>query len=83
MDEFVLKRSKKVFKLLLHEGLDTGITIKEEYNSMNPEEKTSGKFYCNFNVHKAHAYEEASHVRPIGSGLGSITEGIATLWKTI
>ena len=63
---------------MLQEGLDSGIITKEEFNSLNPEEKNPANLYCNFQVHKAHAYKEAPPVKPIVSGTGSITEGVTT-----
>ena len=45
---------------------------------MKAEDKTPGRFYCNFKVHKNHIENEAPPVRPITSGSGSLTEGIAT-----
>ena len=45
---------------------------------MCPNDKNPGKFYCNFKVHKEHVHGEAPPPRPITSGSGSITEGIAT-----
>ena len=41
---------------------------------MDPSDKNPSKFYCNMKIHKAH--EDIPPVRPIVSGLGSITENI-------
>ena len=45
---------------------------------MCADEKSPGRFYCNFKVHKKHEHKKAPPVRPITSGSGSLTEGIAT-----
>ena len=45
---------------------------------MCPDEKNPGRFYCNFKIHKKHEKNQAPPPRPITSGAGSITEGIAT-----
>ena len=45
---------------------------------MSVEEKGPGRFYCNFKVHKKHEHMKPPPVRPITSGSGSLTEGIAT-----
>ena len=54
------------------------ILTKSEAESMNPEEKEAGRFYCNFKVHKPHIPMTTPPVRPIISQSGSICEGIAT-----
>ena len=41
--------------------------------------KQSGRFYCNFKVHKPHEPNTRPPERPIISGSGSITEGIGTV----
>ena len=45
---------------------------------MCPDDKSPGRFYCNFKIHKNHSENKAPPPRPITSGAGSITEGIAT-----
>ena len=45
---------------------------------MSVENKGPGRFYSNFKVHKKHEHKETPPVRPITSGSGSLTEGIAT-----
>ena len=45
---------------------------------MCADDKNPGRFYCNCKVQKQHSHKEAPSVRPIISGSGSITEGIAT-----
>ena len=45
---------------------------------MNPEGKDVGRFYCNFKVHKPHAYKETPPARPITSQSGTMTENIGT-----
>ena len=45
---------------------------------MVADDKDPGRFYCTFKVHKPHEHGKAPPERPIISGSGSITEGIAT-----
>ena len=44
---------------------------------MNPQDKSSGRFYQTFKVHKPHEPNKAPPGRPITSGSGSITENIS------
>ena len=78
VEDFEIEGTKVIIRNTLKEGLDRKILSREEYNAMNPDDKTPGRFYCNFKVHKKHEHKEAPPVRPIVNGSGSITEGIAT-----
>ena len=77
VDEFAVERAKIVINNTLKEGLDFNRISKREYDAMIAEEKSSGRFYSNLKVHKAHAHKKTPPVRPIVSGSGSMTEGIA------
>ena len=78
VDEFEPERAKAKIGVALKEGLENKYISEEEFKAMCPDEKTPGKFYCNFIVHKEHTHGEAPPPRPITSGCGSITEGIST-----
>ena len=58
--------------------LNNNAITRQEFNAMCADDKNPGRFYANFKVHKAHTHMKAPPVRPILSGSGSITEGIAT-----
>ncbi len=73
VDDLAVDRAKHKIKQVLEEGLEQGIISKNEFDAMIADEKMPGRFYCNFKVHKPEI-----PVRPILSGSGSITEGIAT-----
>lgn len=47
---------------------------KDEFEAMDPSNKTPSTFYCTFKVHKPHEEGVAPPERPIISGSGSITE---------
>ena len=72
-----LTQLKEKIIQLIEEGLDNEYISKEEIDAMNPSEKTPGKFYQLFKVHKAHEVGKAPPERPIISGSGSITENIS------
>ena len=78
VDNFEVERSKKKIRNVLLYMLENKILSNLEFNAMCADDKNPGRFYCNFKVHKKHAHKEAPPVRPIISGSGSITEGIAT-----
>ena len=79
VDDFSVERAKVNITNILKEGLENNFINKQEYDSMIPEDKNPGKFYSNLKVHKPHTYMKAPPpVRPINSGSGSLTEGIAT-----
>ena len=56
-DEFALERAKKHIKDTLKEAFEENVITKEEYKDMDPDEKNSTKFYCNFKVHKKHNHK--------------------------
>ena len=68
-------------KAKIIEGLEKEIISKTEYEEMNPDETGPGRFYCNFEVHKPHAYKKAPPVRPITSQSGSMCENISTFME--
>ena len=72
-----IDKAKHRIKAVLNEALEAKIISKEEFEFMDPSEKSVAKFYCNFKVHKEHLEGEAPPVRPIVSGKNSMTEGIA------
>ena len=78
MDELEVARAKKKINNDLDKGLEDKIITKKEYDAMIANDKNPGKFYANFKVHKPHKHKETPPVRPINSGSGSMTEGIAT-----
>jgi hypothetical protein len=78
VDQFGTDRAKAKIEAALKEGFENKYISEEEFAAMCPNDKNPGKFYCNFKVHKAHVHGEAPPPRPITSGSGSITEGIAT-----
>ena len=73
VDDLAVERAKLKIREVLEEGLEQGFISKNEFNAMIADDKMPGKFYSNFKVHKPDI-----PVRPILSGCGSITEGIAT-----
>ena len=77
VSESTLDTAKEKIIQLIEEGLDNEYISKEEFDAMNPSEKTPGKFYQLFKVHKAHEVGKAPPERPIISGSGSITENIS------
>ena len=78
VDEFEVERSKAKIRNILEDMLEKNIISKLEFDAMCADDKSPGRFYCSFKVHKPHAHKTAPPVRPILSGSGSITEGIAT-----
>ena len=78
VDNFEIDRSKAKIRTILEEMFENNIISRLEFNAMCADDKSPGRFYCNFKVHKPHAHKTAPPVRPILSGSGSITEGIAT-----
>ena len=73
VDDLEVERAKHKIKQVLEEGLEQGIISKFEFDAMIADEKMPGRYYSNFKVHKPNI-----PVRPILSGCGSLTEGIAT-----
>ena len=78
VNELDIEKTKNEIDNLLKEGLENKIITKNKFDAMSVENKGPARFYCNFKVHKTHNYKEAPLVRPITSGSGSLTEGIAT-----
>ena len=78
VEPWEVERTKNQIRNVLKDGLEKEIISREEYNAMSADDKNPGKFYSNFKVHKPHTHGEAPPVRPIVSGSGSLTEGIAT-----
>ena len=68
------KEAQDEIQKLLEEGFNNEYITKEEFDAMKPFEKTPGKFYCTFKVHKPHIENKAPPERPIISGSGSLTE---------
>ena len=73
-----MKKTKTKITRVLEDALKDEIISQSEFNAMSVEEKGPGRFYCNFKVHKKHEHMKPPPVRPITSGSGSLTEGIAT-----
>ena len=77
VNEFALEEARNKISDTLKEALEDKVITKEEYDAMQPEDKNASTFYCNFKVHKQKERKEVPPVRPIISGLGSITENIS------
>ena len=77
VDDSKLELAKSKILSLLQEALQKEYISKEEFKAMDPTEKTPGKFYELFKVHKEHTPGETPPERPIISGSGSITENIS------
>ena len=52
VDTTVLCITEMKLVYVLEEGLDHRIITKSEYDAMDPEGKTTAKFYCTFKVNK-------------------------------
>ena len=76
VDQSKLEQTKKEIKVVLNQALENQIITQSEYNAMNPDDKTAGKFYCNSKVHKDHNPGSVPPPRPIVSCCGSVTESI-------
>ena len=76
VDNHFVNKTKSFIKLVLEEGLDNNILTKEEFSAMNPEDKTPGKFYCTYKVHKKHSEGSIPPERPIISASGSFNENL-------
>ena len=74
VNDIELEQAKKNIRNILLEALENEIISKSEFNAMIADDKNTGRFYCNFKVHKEH--EHIPPPRPITSGSGSLTEGI-------
>ena len=60
VNDLEVERTKAKIIELLKEGLEKEIISKTEYEEMNPVETGPGRFYCNFKVHKPHAYKKST-----------------------
>ena len=78
VDDLAEERVKTKIRKILKDMLEKNVISKSEFDAMNADDKTPGRFYSNFKIHKPHKHGEPPPVRPIISGAGSITEGIAT-----
>ena len=76
VDHWRLMEAQRKINDVLDEALEENIISKQYYNEMKTEDKTAGKFYCTFKVHKTHEKGTTPPVRPIVSGVGSVTENI-------
>ena len=73
----IFEKAKKEIRKELKAGLENKVISTHEYNEMLPDDKTPGKFYQLFKVHKKHSPPSLPPGRPIISGCGSITEKIS------
>ena len=78
VNELEIEKARGEIENILKEGLENEIISRNEFHAMSVESKGPGRFYCNFKVHKTHDHMQTPPVRPITSGSGSLTEGIAT-----
>ena len=78
VEAYKVDEAKSKIETTLKDMLNSNIITRQEFNAMCPKDKVPGRFYANFKVHKAHTPMKSPPVRPILSGSGSITEGIAT-----
>ena len=62
---------------VLKEGLAAEVITQDEFNAMDPSDKTLAWYYQLFKVHKNHTPGSAPPERPIISGSGSLTENIS------
>ena len=76
VEDNAVDQDKKNITDILNKALKKEIITKDEYSVMVSDDKTPGRFYCNFKVHKQH--EHIPPPRPLTSGSGSITEDIGT-----
>ena len=68
VDKFEVERSQTKIRNILEDMLEKSIISKLEFDAMCVDDKSPGRFYCNFKVHKPHAHNKAPPVRPILSG---------------
>ena len=78
VSELEILRTQNKIESVIQEALENKVITKKEFDGMNADNKEPGRFYCNFKVHKPHEHGKAPPERPIISGSGSLTEGIAT-----
>ena len=62
---------------VLHEAVTNGLIHKDDFVAMDPNEKSVGKYYQLFKIHKEHNFPDLPPGRPIVSGCGSITEKLS------
>ena len=74
-----LGKAKAKIQEVPDEALENEIITTEEHQTMDPEDKDPAKFYALFKIHKEHLNGETPPLRPIVSGSGSLSEGIATV----
>ena len=72
----VMQEAQSKIDRCVKEAFDNEIISKGEYEAMMTGDKSAGKFYCTFKVHKSHEHGETPPPRPIVSGVNSITENI-------
>ena len=77
IDPLFVESTVALISETLQTGLDKEWIKKEEFMAMKPEEKSPGKFYQLFKVHKEHEAGTVPPGRPIISGSGSFTENIS------
>ena len=75
----MLELAKTRILSTLQEAHEKDYISKDEFQAMDPTEKTPGRFYELFKIHKEHIPGETPSERPIISGSGSITENISLL----
>ena len=72
----VLQEAQSQIDRSVLKGFEDEIISKNECDAMMTGDKSAGKFYCTFKVHKKHKHGETPPPRPIVSGVNSITENI-------
>ena len=76
--KFALKlETKKEIVDILQSALKDGHITEDYFEAMDPSEKTAGKYYQLFKIHKEHTPPNLPPGRPIVSGCGSLTEKIS------
>ena len=77
VDETLLETAKSEIKSVLKEAFDNDIITKQDFEAMDPSDKTPARYYQLFKMHKPHTPGSAPPERPVISGSGSITEKIS------
>ena len=72
----VLQEAQSSIDRSVLKAFEEKVISKNECEAMMTGEKTAGKFYCTFKVHKKHEHGEIPPPRPIVSGVNSIIENI-------
>ena len=78
----VIQEAQTKINRCVTEAFENKIISKGECEAMMTGDKSAGKFYCTFKVHKSHEHEETPPPRPIVSGVNSITENIGLFVET-